>query len=483
MEFLLDRIKKVLSQTKVFNPNHWSIYTKLLVALFSASTIPMGLIAYHNLKLSLKNLTQSEYYKLEVIAVSNASRLDQLIIDNRLTVNQIARNTTLIDYLAGNYHPRDGLNSKVQKNLDSIFRTSPDYDAIFILDQEGNCKLSTDPTFVGQNYSFRDYFKQAIKGQGTAPVNLLVGATSGRPGLFFAHPIRTEKGEILGVAVLKIKGNDVWKVINSLRVNSHVQAFLIDERGIVLAHPNNSFLYRSLDSLPVNVKSKLEKEQFYGQRKIPDALQLPTLAKNMVGTRQMGHVSYYSPLEKTEQIAGYAPLETEPWVLGVNKPKAIFEAPMRVLIWKNIFFVLSVGGVASMVSLLLSRQLGRSIGILIEAGKALQKGEFCPEMLTETSRSQDDLGTLARVFLQMADEINNRERNLKSQVKHLQVKIDDTKKERQIAEITGTEYFKELQKKATRLKNRHQDLGESEYFKDLHQKVRYQKTRFIANLK
>ncbi len=475
---------QVKSYNRRINPSHWSISFKLLIALFLAATIPMSSIAYHNLKIGLENLANSEYYKLEIIAVSNASRLDQLILDNRLIVNQIARNTDVVNFLAVDSPKKEQLNSKIQKSLQVILRSSSDYDAVFVTDKNGICRASTDPTFVGQNYRSHDYFKKAMQSQKASPVSLLVDTTSGRPGLFFGHPIRSDKGEILGVAVLKIRGSDVWKVINSIRVNSHVQAFLVDEQGIVIAHPNNSFLYRSLDSLPNNAE-KLEAEKSYSRgRGEIESLKLPKLAEAMVGTRQMGHTSYYSPIEKTHQIAGFAPLESEPWVLGVNKPRAIFEAPMRAMIWQNTCFVLLVGGLASLASLVLSHQLVKSIRILIKAGKALQKGNFQPEMLAETSRSQDDLGTLARVFLQMAEEIKNRERNLKSQVQDLRVEIDDSKKERQIAEITGTEYFRELQKRARRLKSRVNsgEQAEAEYFQNLHQKVRDQKTRFIANL-
>ena len=79
------------------NPFYWSISAKLLIVIFLAATIPMSLTAYNNLKSGLNNLTQSESDKLEVIAVSNAGRLDQLILDNRLIINQIARNTDFVN--------------------------------------------------------------------------------------------------------------------------------------------------------------------------------------------------------------------------------------------------------------------------------------------------------------------------------------------------------------------------------------------------
>ncbi|WP_019503679.1 cache domain-containing protein [Pleurocapsa sp. PCC 7319] len=477
------KITEFSNYIRRISPFYWSISAKLLIVIFLAATIPMSLTAYNNLKLGLENLVQSESDKLEVIAVSNANRLDQFILDNRLIINQVSRNADIVKFLTVNSILSEELFSKVEKGLEIILRSSSDYDAVFIIDKDGICRVSTDPTCIGQNQSFYDYFKKAIQSEAGASISFLVEAASGRPGLFFAHPIRSDRGETLGVAVLKIQGPDVWKVINSIRVDSHVQAFLVDERGVVIAHPNNSFLYRSLNKLPSDTQKELKAKNSYGRDKI-GSLNLPELAEVMVGARQIGHVSYYSPIEKTHQIAGFAPLETQSWVLGVNKPKAIFEAPMRAMIWQNGLFVLIVGGFAVIASLLLSNQLIKSIRALIKAGKALQRGEFKPESLVKIARSQDDLGRLAGVFLKMAEEINNREQYLKSQVQNLRVEIDETKKERQISEITGTEYFKDLQKKALRLKNRvnAEAQTEEEYFQKLHKKAEDQKTRFVANL-
>ncbi|VEP18756.1 putative sensor with HAMP domain protein [Hyella patelloides LEGE 07179] len=464
------------------NPFYWSISAKLLIVIFLAATIPMSLTAHNNLKLSLQNLAQSEFDKLEVIAVSNATRLDQLILGNRLIVNQIARNTDIVKFLAVNSVIKEELFSKVEKSLDVILRSSSDYDAVFIIDKNGICRASTNPTFIGQSQSSQDYFKKAIQSKAAASVSFSVEAASGRPELFFAHPIRSERGETLGVAVLEIQGSDVWKAMNSIRVDSHVGAFLVDERGVVIAHPNTSYLYRSLNKLPPNTQKELGANNSYGREKI-DSLELPELAEAIVGTKQIGHVSYYSPIEKTHQIAGFAPLQTKSWVLGVNKPKDIFEAPMRAMIWQNTLFVLMVGGFAVLVSLLLSHQLIKSIRTLIKAGKALQRGEFKPELLIKVSRSPDDLGRLACVFLQMAEEIKIREQHLKSQVQNLRVEIDETKKERQISEITKTEYFRGLQKKAQRLKNRAKtkEQTESAYFQNLQKKVKDQKNRFVTS--
>ena len=54
----------------------------------------------------------------------------------------------------------------------------------------------------------------------------------------------------------------------------------------------------------------------------------------------------------------------------------------------------------------------------------------------------------------MAHEVVTREKQLKLQIQVLRIEIDQAKKAHQVSEITETEYFQELQKKAKALRNR-----------------------------
>ena len=60
----------------------------------------------------------------------------------------------------------------------------------------------------------------------------------------------------------------------------------------------------------------------------------------------------------------------------------------------------------------------------------------------------ESLSALATVAL----EAYLREQKLKDQIQQLQIEIDDVKRERQVAEITDTDYFHELQQKAQMLR-------------------------------
>jgi hypothetical protein len=54
----------------------------------------------------------------------------------------------------------------------------------------------------------------------------------------------------------------------------------------------------------------------------------------------------------------------------------------------------------------------------------------------------------------MARQVYEREERLKQQVQELRIEIDEVKKARQVAEITETDYFRELSNKAQKFRER-----------------------------
>ena len=96
----------------------------------------------------------------------------------------------------------------------------------------------------------------------------------------------------------------------------------------------------------------------------------------------------------------------------------------------------------------------RNVAHITAAAAAVDAGEFDLKGLPEVAARPDELGQLARVFQQMAREVYAREQRLRQQVQELRIGIDETKKARQVAEITETEYFQELRRKSQELRNR-----------------------------
>ena len=91
---------------------------------------------------------------------------------------------------------------------------------------------------------------------------------------------------------------------------------------------------------------------------------------------------------------------------------------------------------------------------VIAAAAAVEAGEFDPETLARVASRRDELGQLARVFQRMAREVHAREQRLKQEVQQLRIEIDESRTARQVAEITETDYFQDLQSKADQLRIR-----------------------------
>lgn len=74
-------------------------------------------------------------------------------------------------------------------------------------------------------------------------------------------------------------------------------------------------------------------------------------------------------------------------------------------------------------------------------------------ILTKIAKRTDEFGNLGRVFQKMVREVEAREQQYRVQLQQLQVEIDHTKRQREVAEIEESDYFKNLQKTAKEIRN------------------------------
>ena len=80
-----------------------------------------------------------------------------------------------------------------------------------------------------------------------------------------------------------------------------------------------------------------------------------------------------------------------------------------------------------------------------------------PGSLDHVAGRSDQIGRLAHTFDRMAREVRAREQRMRRQIKELSVKIDEGKRRREVAEITETDYFRDLQQRAGELRGRKED--------------------------
>jgi len=92
-----------------------------------------------------------------------------------------------------------------------------------------------------------------------------------------------------------------------------------------------------------------------------------------------------------------------------------------------------------------------------DAAVALEGDAFDPAALAGVADRDDALGQLARTFSTMATEVRAREDRLRQQVQELRIEIDESRQAQKVAEITGSDYFRDLRGRAEELRRLRDD--------------------------
>jgi HAMP domain-containing protein len=136
----------------------------------------------------------------------------------------------------------------------------------------------------------------------------------------------------------------------------------------------------------------------------------------------------------------------------------VFKATARSFSLVMGIFITIMALVFILINVLLTRYVIEPVGILGGLAQKVSADEMEPadtatvEFLTITGRT-DELGTLARLFQRMAQEVYNRTQNLKQQVMELRIEVDEIKRSKEVAAITNSDFFQDLQAKARALRN------------------------------
>ncbi|MEN9213858.1 MAG: cache domain-containing protein [Gloeomargarita sp. DG_1_6_bins_138] len=436
------------------NPASWSISTRLTVVLLLMGLVPMGTSAILNLRVSMEQIEAREHRALELLAMSTASRLDQLLIDHREVVVSLSQMAWIQTFLQQQALAPVQQQSYFTRQLRSFAKIHSDFDLLFLLNRQGICVASTVPAMVGVDYRFRNYYQKSIQGK-VAISGVVFGRVTQQPGVFVSAPVRDEQGQVLGVVALKINIEVIQKIVAAARLGERGQAFMIDGYGVIMAHTDPQLLFHSLAPLPEAVQEEIINTSLIPYITNIHHLDLSTLADNLIQAQQPGYIKQFFDTNQQPTTLGYAPLQVEPWVVAVAEPQSQFLSPIWQLAWQNVAqFVLLAGGLVVVVVWLV-RSISRPLHLLLLAAQSLEQGNYDHmERLHEISEKDDDIGHLARGLLKAAAQVQAREEKLKEQVTNLVITIDHRKKANQVQEITGSDYFQALQTRAKSLRER-----------------------------
>ncbi|MFT5224956.1 MAG: two-component system C4-dicarboxylate transport sensor histidine kinase DctB [Polaribacter sp.] len=160
--------------------------------------------------------------------------------------------------------PDSTLVALTNRLLEKVATTSQATD-VYLMDIRGLTIAASNwnlpRSYIGKNFGFRPYFKDAIKQGGGRYFAL--GTTSLRRGYYFSHPIKLEN-RLMGVIVVKINLADIEKAWSDR--GNH---FLItDEDGIIFLSTNPNWTYQSIGSIPQGRLDEIKQSRRYAGKRI-----------------------------------------------------------------------------------------------------------------------------------------------------------------------------------------------------------------------
>lgn len=116
---------------------------------------------------------------------------------------------------------------------------------------------SKEDSFVGRDFAFRPYFKDAI--QGRSGRYFALGTTSKKRGYFFSYPVE-HRGKIMGAVVVKIDLNEIETDWNDVSTDLIVS----DDDGVIFISTRKDWKFHTLSPLPEADAQRIYRSMRYG---------------------------------------------------------------------------------------------------------------------------------------------------------------------------------------------------------------------------
>jgi WD40 repeat protein/HAMP domain-containing protein len=324
----------------------------------------------------------------------------------------------------------DTLNYAVLANyLAALVSSQSDLAELFILTDEGELVVGSDKSREGAFFDNAPYFAMAWEGTHIEP--LYADGDSGQPTISVAAPIYDSFGDPVAIlaAHLNLERLDLIMAERAGQGETG-RAYLVAEDGRLVASAG------------------------YGE--IVSSQAIDAALDGDEGAAE------YENYEGTAVVGVYRWLEGQNAALIAEIERQEAFAPARQLAAVTFVTMLFLAGLLAVGVYLLARQIAEPILTVTRAATAVEAENYDMDSLTPIAQREDELGVLARVFSHMAREVYAREARLKQEVMELRIEIDQVKKEQEVAEITSSDYFQDLQAKARAMREQAAKLDQEE---------------------
>jgi signal transduction histidine kinase/ActR/RegA family two-component response regulator len=271
------------------------------------------------------------------------------------------------------------MSAQEQRNfLQLINQAYPDITVFTTYDAAGNAIARSDNRRLSPPISAFDSYKAAQRGQSS--LNVQIGRVLQKPIFTFTAPFYDANQQFAGVAAAAIESLRVTEQLIKTGANAKLKAYLVDNQGRVIAHPDANLV-----------------------KTFADHSQLPPVAALLKQQMAFGGLHYWD--ESQWQLAGYAQVPELGWGIVVERPISDVLVALNARRNRDFQTLLAVAAIALIIGLQVARRLSHSLTALAYATDQLATGDTQAPLPRSTIT---EVAHLSQVFAAMRDRLTKR---------------------------------------------------------------------------
>ncbi|MEG0852966.1 MAG: methyl-accepting chemotaxis protein [Angelakisella sp.] len=233
--------------------------------------------------------------------------------------------------------------------------------------------------FDGKNYSDREYFVEAMKGNSFVS-DPLISKTTGELSIIVAAPIWKNgilNSQVIGVVYFVPKETFLTDIVTSIQISSGGSAYILNKMGVIVAHKE--------------VERVKNNENIFELAKTDTSLEQLAAHHQKMIAGEIGFDTY--SIGGVKKFLAFAPISSSNgWSIGINAPTKDFAQQVTLSFYVIIVMVIIFIILASLVAAVISGKISRPIKQCAQRLDLLAQGDFTSPV--PTTKSKDETGRL-----------------------------------------------------------------------------------------
>jgi PAS domain S-box-containing protein len=239
--------------------------------------------------------------------------------------------------------------------------------------------------------------------RGETHVGEVYQSHAAEPMVTMAVPVRASAREVVAILTAEVTLKTLWRVLSHVPVGRQGSAFVVDGRGVLIAHRDFSRVLLRTSMLDHPAVRRCLQDRVVSEQ--------PVVSAGLDGSRE---------------ISSCAPNRRVPWVVVVEEPQQTALASLHRLekLW-FVFGAMAVGG-ALLIAWWFGRRIGTAVVSLEQGVERIARGDLGHRLRADGT---DELGAVAQRFNAMADELERSRETLEAHGQTLERRVEERTRE------------------------------------------------------